>query len=163
MILDRIFGLIAAAAFALGIAVQVKLLGSAHQPDAFDPLLLTYAGLVVLAIGYLTLRAERKHGLIDPYDDSIDIIEVAYSLPAWARVVSFLLVCYIALLWIGIAYLGPKTALGQSVLAQLPADSILRQGIAANGLGALFASLFLFSSFVVAAFLLFRKPIKEFH
>lgn len=163
MILDRIFGLIAAAAFALGVAVQAKLLGSAHNPDPFDPLLLSYAGLVVLAIGYLTLRAERKHGLIDPYDDSIDMIEVAYSLPAWARVVSFLLVCYIALLWLGISYLGPKTTLGQSVLAQLPADSILRQSIAANGFGAPVASLFLFSSFVVAAFLLFRKPNKEFH
>jgi hypothetical protein len=163
MILHRIFGMIATAAFALGIAVQVKSLTSPHLPDPFDPLLLTYAGLVVLAIGYLTLRAERKHGLIDPYDDSIDIIEVAYSLPTWARAVCFLLVCYIALLWIGVTYLGPKTPLGQSVFAQLPADSVLRQSIPANGLGALFASLFLFSSFVTAAFLLFRKPIKEFH
>jgi hypothetical protein len=163
MIMHRMFGLIAAAAFAVGITVQLLLLGSAHQPDPFDPLIVTYAALVVIAIGYATLRAERKEGLIDPYDDSIDIIEVAYSLPGWARAVSFLLVCYIALLWVGITYLGPKTHLGQSVLGLLPADSVLRQSIAANGPGALFASLFLFSSFVIAAFLLFRKPIKEFH
>jgi hypothetical protein len=162
MILHRMFGLIAAAAFAVGIAVQVMLLSSAHQPDPFDPLIVTYAALVVIAIGYATLRAERREGLIDPYDDSIDIIEVAYSLPGWARAVSFLLVCYIALLYLGLTYLGPKTPFGQSILAQLPADSILRQSIPENGPAAVFASLFLFSSFVIAAFLLFRKPIKEF-
>jgi len=161
MILDRIFGLIATVAFALGIAVQVKLLGSAHQPDPFDPLLLTYAGLVVLAIGYITLRAERKHGLIDPYDDSIDIIEVAYSLPTWARAMSFILVCYIALLYV--AMLDAKSH-NIGLLSQLPEEfSILRRGIPANGPAAIFASLFLFPSFVIAAFLLFRKPIKEFH
>jgi hypothetical protein len=158
MILHRIFGLIATAAFALGVVVQVKLLGSAHQADPFDPLLLTYAGLVVLAIGYLTLRAERKHGLIDPYDDSIDIIEIAYSQPAWARVMSFLLAVYTVVL-----YLVVYNATDPGLLTPLPQDSVLRESIPANGLGALFASLFLFSSFVVAAFLLFRKPIKEFH
>jgi hypothetical protein len=158
MILHRIFGLIATAAFALGITVQVKLLGSAHQPDPFDPLLLTYAALVVLAMGYLTLHAERKHGLIDPYDDSIDLIEVAYSLPTWARAVCFLIAAYIAVL-----YLVVYNATDPGLLTALPQDSVLRKSIPANGFGTLFASLFVFSSFVIAAFLLFRKPIKEFH
>jgi hypothetical protein len=136
----------------------VELLGHAHQPDPFDPLLLTYAALVVIAIGYITLRAERKYGLIDPYDDSINIVEVAYSLPAWARAVSFILVCYIVLIYLA-AY-NARTGFLGAVPEEL---SILRQSIPANGLAALFASLFLFSSFVIAAYLLFRKPIKEFH
>lgn len=66
MILDRIFGLIATVAFALGIVVQVELLRRALQPDPFDPLLVTYAALASTAIGYITLRADRKYGLIDP-------------------------------------------------------------------------------------------------
>lgn len=157
MILHRIFGLIAAVAFALGIVVQVELLGNAHQPDPFDPLLLTYAALVVIAIGYVTLRAERKHGLIDPYDDSIDIIEVAYSLPTWARAVSFMIVCYIVLLYL-VAY----NATDPGLLTPLPKDSVLRQSLPANGLAALVAALFVFSSFVIAIYLLVRKPITEF-
>lgn len=158
MFVDRFFGLIAAAAFALGIAVQIHLLSNPQQFDPFDPLLLTYAALVAIAIGYITLRAERKHGLIDPYDDSIDMIEVAYSLPTWARVVSFLLAAYAVLL-----YLVVYNATDPGLLTPLPQGSVLRKSIPANGLAALLASLFLFSSFVVAAFLLVRKPIKEFH
>lgn len=159
MILDRIFGLIAAAAFALGIAVQVELLSRALQPDPFDPLLVTYAALALTAMGYITLRAERKYGLIDPYDDSVDIIEVAYSLPTWARVVSFILAAYIALLYVVI-----YNVTGTGLLAELPEElAVLRTSLPANGLAALFAALFVFSSFVIAIYLLVRKPIKEFH
>lgn len=157
MILHRIFGLIAAAAFALGIAAQIHLLSRAQPFDPFDPLLLTYAALVAIAIGYITLRAERKHGLIDPYDDGIDIIEVAFSLPTWARVVCFMIAFYIVLLYL-VAY----NATDPGLLTPLPKDSVLRQSIPANGLAALIAALFTFSSFVIAIFLLVRKPIKEF-
>jgi hypothetical protein len=150
--------MIAAAAFMFGIAVQVQLLGSALEPDPFDPLLLTYAALTVLAIGYITLRAERKYGLIDPYDDSINIIEVAFSLPTWARVVSFIIVCYIVFLYL----VGSNANTG--LAAALPEEfSVLKKSLPANGLAATFASLFLFSSFVIAAYLLARKPIKDFH
>lgn len=159
MILDRIIGLIATAAFVLGIVVQVELLGQALQPDAFDPLLISYAALALTAIGYVTLRAERKHGLIDPYDDSIDTIEVAYSLPGWARAVSFILVCYIALLYIFVSNVAEMR-----MLTWLPEDlSVLRMSLPANGFAALVAALFVFSSFVIAIYLLARKPIKEFH
>ncbi len=159
MILQRIFGLIATTAFALGIVVQVDLLTATRSFDPFNPLLLVFAALVVIANGYATLRAERNQGLIDPYDDSIDIVEVAYSLPTWARVLSFMLACYIALLYVVVHY-----ANGTELLTRLPEElSVLRQSIPANGFAALLTSLFTFSSFVIAIYLLFRKPIKEFH
>jgi len=158
MILDRFFGLIAAVAFALGIIVQIDLLTSPQQFDPFNPLLLTYAALVVIAIGYITLRAERKHGLIDPADESIDMVEVAYSLPGWARAMSFLLVLYAVFL-----YLVVGNATDPGLLTPLDQESVLRKSLVVNGMPALIASAFLFSSFVIAIYLLVRKPIKEFH
>lgn len=160
MILDRIFGLIATVAFALGIVVQVELLSRALQPDPFDPLLVTYAALALTAIGYITLRADRKYGLIDPYDDSIDIVEVAYSLPTWARAVCFILAAYIALVFVGMVDAKFRNI---GLLSRLPDElSVLQQSLPANGGIALFAALFLLTSFIIAAYHLVREPIKDF-
>lgn len=155
MILDRIFGLIAAAAFALGIAAQWELLNRAKQWDPFDPRLITLFALAVIAVGYITLRAERKYGLIDPSDESVDLVEVAFSLPRWAIAVSAVLTSHLVLLIIGVRE--------PSLLAQLPPElSILRPSLQANDLIATLVAFFTLESFVIAAYFLIRKPIKEF-
>ena len=158
-IFDRIFGLIAAAAFVLGIVVQVELLSRTTQADPFDPLLMTFFALTVLAIGYITLLAERKHGLIDPYDESVDLVEVAFSLPVWAIIVSMVLAGYAALLFIVVGDVRRDGGL----LAQLPDElSVLRHSLPANGGLAIVVAWLTVPSFVIASFYLIRKPIREF-
>lgn len=163
-IVDRFFGMIAAAGFGLGIVLQVNLLSHAATPDPFDALLVTFFATALTALGYITLRAERRHGLIDPADESINIIEVAYSLPAWAIAVSAILASYIGLIYFVVLDVGNAKSGGVNVLSYLPDEfSVLEASLRVNGLTALFASLFVFSSFVIAIYLLVREPIKEFH
>lgn len=154
MILDRIFGLIAAAAFALGIVIQWELLSHAEQRDPFDPRFVTLFALATIATGYITLRAERRYGLIDPSDESVDLVEVAFSLPTWALATGVILTSHLVLLVIAVR--------DPSLLAQLPSElSILRLSLQANGVITVLVALFTSESFVVATYFLVRKPIKE--
>lgn len=156
MFLDRVFGMTAAAAFALGAIAQVKLLGSADSPNPFDPLLVAFAALAVVAQGYVILRAEARHGLYNPAYEEIDLVDVAYSLPVGMIALCAVLVAYVGLLCVSIR--------NPALLALVPDEvSVLRQSIPANGIVATVVAFFATSSFVIAAYLLVQKPIKEFH
>jgi hypothetical protein len=159
IVFDRLFGLVAAAAFALGIIGQVELLSRVNQANPFEPLLVTFFALAVVAIGYITLLAERKYGLIDPYDESVNLVEVAFSLPLWTIIVSMMLVGYVVLLVIGVR----DANLDGDLLAQLPSElSVLRYSLSANGVLAVVVAALTVQSFVIASFFLIRKPIGEF-
>lgn len=154
MIVDRIFGVIAAAGFALGVVGHVELLRSASQRDPLEPLFVTVIALTVIAYGYATLRAERREGLIDAADESLDLVEVAFSLPRWVIAVSAVFAGYIALLIVCVH--------NANLLAHWPDElSLVRQGLKANGLFAAFVAALTLASFIVAAFFLIREPVKE--
>lgn len=155
MTLDRIFGMIAAATFALGIVGQMELLSSATTQDPFQLPLLAFFASALIAIGYLTLRADRNQGLIDPYDESVDLVEVAFSLPPWAIAISVILAGYVVLVYLAVRVV-------PDLVAQLPAQfSVLQQSLSTNGLVAFLLAMFTFTSFVIGAYLLIRAPVKN--
>lgn len=154
MIVDRIFGLIAAAAFAAGIIAQAELLLSTDPKNPLEPLFVVLFTLAVVAYGYATLRAARREGLVDPADESLDLVEVTFSLPRWVIAAAAVLAAYIVLLVVGAHNARPP--------AQWPDDlALLRQSLNANGMLALFSAVLTLTSFVIAAFFLIREPLKE--
>jgi hypothetical protein len=154
MILDRVFGLIAAVAFALGVIVQVELLSDAREAD-FDPRSVTSFALALIAIIYVSFRVERKYGLRDPIDESVEFGAMAFSLPNWAIAVSIILSWYVALLAFGVHPSGPLASL-------LDDRAVVPERLSANGIFVVAGALLTTCSFITAVFLLIRKPIKEF-
>jgi hypothetical protein len=152
MILDRIFGLIATTAFALGVAVHIELLSRAREASPLDPPILTFFVLTLIAIAYAYYRAELKYGVRTPHYE-VDFYTMAFSLPGWPRAVSVILFSYIVLLILGIG----------DLRTLLPAElSVLQESLRVNGILAIVTAALALQSFVIAAYFLIREPIKEF-
>jgi hypothetical protein len=88
MFLDRVFGVIAAFAFLLGLVCQVGWLIDVVEPSLLYQLTAIFFALSIPTFLYLVLYVGKRDGLAYTLQGELDFRTVQATLPAWARVTS---------------------------------------------------------------------------
>jgi hypothetical protein len=152
MFLDRVFGLSAAAAFALGVVSQAALLGNNAETSPFVEVQLVFWALALLPFVYMGLYVGARDGL--PYDNSeLEFMPVIKALTPALRTISYALLGYALLLFLLMALLKVPTPLATEIEAALGTTPIGRH-LTANAILISLISMFTAISFATAAYLL---------
>lgn len=89
MFLDRIFGLMGAAAFVLGIVCQVGWLIDVVPPSRLYDLTWLFVGLSTATLLYFLFYVGKRDGLTYSIQGELDLTSMLPLLPAWARTVTY--------------------------------------------------------------------------
>lgn len=143
MLLDRIFGIIAAVAFVFGAIGHVELFtGLQPEPKPFEPPLATFGISCMIAFAYVFMHVGPRDNL--PYENGeLDLLAMVGKLPAWAIVVSAILGVY---------------AIGLVVISIFPSDTVnlMPSAFRAQPIIISVSAAFTAISFVMAAYCLLR-------
>lgn len=88
MFLDRVFGVMAALAFLLGLGCQVGWLIDVVEPSLLYQLTAILFALAIPTLSYFVLYVGKRDGFGYSLQGELDLRTVQATLPAWARVLS---------------------------------------------------------------------------